>query len=69
MQQAADLINVSLPYLVSLIELGAVPYRMVGPHRYVLLEHLTAYKKAEDAKRLDALMELTRQAQELGLGY
>jgi hypothetical protein len=41
----------------------------VGARRRILFEHLMVYKKAEDAKRMEILNELTRQAQELGLGY
>ena len=48
---------------------GVIAYRKIGTRRRVLFEHPMAYKKAEDAKRMEALNGLTRQAQVLGLGY
>lgn len=68
-EQAADLLNVSEEYLVSLVDSGAIPHRGVGTHRRVLFEHLIAYSELEETKRLEALNELTQLSQELGLGY
>ncbi len=68
-QQAADLINVSRPFLVEQLEKGVIPYRKVGTHRRILFKDLMQYKQAIDAKRLKALEELSAIDQELGLGY
>lgn len=66
-QQAADLLNVSRPHLVKLLERGELPYHHVGTHRRIVLEDLLVYKEGRDRQRLEALDEITRASDDLGL--
>jgi len=68
-QEAADILLVSRPYVVKLLENGKIPFHMVGSHRRIRLEDLLAYKKQMEKEREEALTELTRISQELGLDY
>ncbi|HYX06003.1 MAG TPA: helix-turn-helix domain-containing protein [Bacteroidales bacterium] len=68
-QQAADMLNVSRPHVIKLLEKGELPYHKVRTHRRIKLKDLEDYKAKMDKKRHKLVEELTKQAQELDLGY
>ena len=66
-QEAADLMNVSRPFVIALVEKGELPARKVGSHRRIPLAALLALKSKTDADRDEALDFLAAQSQELKL--
>ena len=57
-QEAADVLNVSRPYLISLLDKGDIEFELVGRHRRIKAENLFAYKRARNEKRGKALADL-----------
>lgn len=66
-QQAANILGVSRPFLIKLLEQGEFSYTKVGTHRRIKLEDLMNYKEKRDKKREEALDELINMTEELGL--
>ena len=68
-QQAADFLNVSRPYLITLLERGELRYTKVGTHRRIQFKELLAYKDKIRQQSSGAMDELVKIAQENNLGY
>jgi excisionase family DNA binding protein len=66
-QEAADLLNVSRPFLIGLLSAGEINYRTVGKHRRIRADELMDYKRRDDQRRGRAVDELTQLDQEMGL--
>lgn len=68
-KEAADILNVSRPFLVKLLDRGDLPYHRVGTHRRLNVEDVLAYRELRAARRRDKLRELTELSQHLEGGY
>lgn len=68
-QQAADLLRVSRPHLVKLLDDGEMPFHRVGTHRRVRLEDVLTYRSKRSRKRREKLDELSRLSEDFEGGY
>lgn len=66
-QEAADMLNISRPSVIQLLDEGKIEYRKVGTHRRIRFDALMAYKRQTDAERRAALAELAAYDQEIGI--
>jgi excisionase family DNA binding protein len=66
-QEAADLLNVSHPALMQMLESGVLDFRRVGTERRIRFESLMAHKHKLDSDRRSALAELSAYDQEIGI--
>jgi excisionase family DNA binding protein len=66
-QQAADVLNVSRPHLIHLLERSEIPFSLVGTHRRVRFEDVVQYRAKRSAMRRKILGDLTPEAQDLGI--
>jgi excisionase family DNA binding protein len=66
-QRAADLLGVSRPHLIKLLQRGALPYHKAGSHRRIHLKDLLTYQRIRDVERKAALDQIAREAFESGL--
>ena len=66
-QQAAELLGMSRPYLVRLLEQSELPFEMVGTHRRLRLDDVLAYRQARSDRRRQAFRNLSRDADDSGI--
>lgn len=66
-QEAANILNVSRPHMVKLLEEGQLPFHKTGRHRRVLFADIMNYKNKREHESLDAMQALADQAQDLGM--
>jgi excisionase family DNA binding protein len=68
-QQAAEILNVSRPHVIKLVEKGEIPHKKVGSHRRILLQDILKYESNLKSNRRKKLNALAKEAQQLNLGY
>ncbi|HFA49062.1 MAG TPA: helix-turn-helix domain-containing protein [Bacteroidetes bacterium] len=68
-QQAAEILNVSRPHVVKLLEKGEIPFRKAGTHRRIQLNDLLEYEAKLKSERRKHLDYIAKEAQKLNLGY
>lgn len=66
-QQAAELLNVSRPHVIKLLDQGLIRYRLVGRHRRILASSLLEHRRTQQRNARRAADDLTALSEDLGL--
>jgi excisionase family DNA binding protein len=66
-QEAANLLNVSKPHVVKMLEEGKIEFHKTGRHRRIRFADLMAYKEQRDIEAAAAMDELTRLSQDMDI--
>ena len=66
-RQAAEILNVSRPHLIKLLDSGEIPCRMVGTHRRIRRDDVMRYKVVLRQRREEMLDRLVAESQAMGL--
>lgn len=67
--EAAEILNVSRQFLVTLLDRGELPFHRTGTHRRLAVEDVLAYRDQRAVRRRENLRELTRESQDVIGGY
>jgi excisionase family DNA binding protein len=68
-KEAADILGVSRPFLVKLLDRGEIPSHRVGTHRRLNVEDVLAYREQRAARRREQLRKLTELSEQVEGGY
>jgi excisionase family DNA binding protein len=68
-KEAADILGISRPFLVKLLDRGELPYHRVGTHRRLNAEDVVAYRRLRAERRREKLRELTELSEQVEGGY
>ena len=66
-QEAADILNVSRPHLIKLLDNNKIPYTKTGSHRRIKVKDVMDYKEKKDTQCRQSLSEMAEIMQENGL--
>ncbi len=65
--QAAELMRVSRPSLIKMLDENKLPYRKIGAHRRIRYDDVLHYLEIERARRKKVMEELVAETEKLGL--